>query len=86
MLTLIVFVDPSNPGGKPDFYIYKLIEILLPRAMVKPGEWPKAVNSNDTPIEVLPPDVNPRFHLKLVELWAQNSTERKGWLKVQSLV
>lgn len=25
--------DPSKPKLKPDFYIYRLIEILLPRAM-----------------------------------------------------
>lgn len=28
------YVDPINPFAKPQYYTYKLIEILLPKAMV----------------------------------------------------
>jgi hypothetical protein len=34
------YVDPNNPQGKPDFYIYKLIETLLPKAMVDTKNYP----------------------------------------------
>ena len=34
------FTDPNNPQGKPDFYIYKLIETLLPKAMVDTKKYP----------------------------------------------
>lgn len=27
------FIDPNNPFKKPDYYVYKLIETLLPKAM-----------------------------------------------------
>ena len=29
------WVDPANPFKKPTYYVYKLIEILLPKAMAK---------------------------------------------------
>ena len=38
-------IDPNNPQGKPDFYIYKLIETLLPKAMVDIKEYPH-INTN----------------------------------------
>jgi hypothetical protein len=47
--------------------VYKLIEILLPKAMNK--------------LTAKPDDAN----IKMVELWAQDASERKGWLKVVSL-
>lgn len=27
-------LDPENPQAKPDFYLYRLMEILLPKAMI----------------------------------------------------
>lgn len=59
-------VDPD--GGKPDFYIWRLIEILLPKAMIDP----KKFNQEDIPPEgKLDKEKDPRFNLRLVELWAQ---------------
>lgn len=33
-LRLTVFIDPVNPFAKPQYYTYKLIETLLPKAMI----------------------------------------------------
>lgn len=50
--------DEMKPWQKPDFYMYRLIEILLPKAMVdKPKETQKDPRKN------IP-------HFKMVELWA----------------
>jgi len=62
-----------NPQFKPDFYIYRLIEILLPRAMCE------KIKKNPKDIKSQAPK------LKMVELWAQNDKPRKGWLKVIGL-
>jgi len=40
-----LIIDPNNPQGKPDFYIYKLIETLLPKAMVDSKSYPH-INTN----------------------------------------
>ena len=64
-----------KPQQKPDFYIYKLIEILLPKAMVQKLGVKK--NEKDTTTRI------PK--LRMVELWAQQDTARKGWLKVIGL-
>lgn len=53
--------DYCKPQQKPDFYIYKLIEILLPKAMVEKIKAKK--DSKDTSTQI------PK--LRMVELWAQ---------------
>lgn len=45
---------------KPHNYMYKMIETMLPKAMV---------------------DENKK-NIRLLEIWAQNDTVRKGWIKV----
>lgn len=75
------FIDPNNPQGKPDFYIYKLIETLLPKAMIDTKNYPH-INSNSESYEKSSKDKHPKCNLKMVELWAQNIKERKGWIKV----
>ena len=71
------FVDPLKHWKKPDFYIYKLIEILLPKAMCEP---PRKRNGEYVPMPQIP------SKLKMVELWAQSDEEpRYGWLKVMSM-
>jgi hypothetical protein len=52
--------DPMKPHQKPDFYLYKLIEILLPRAMSGPAKPKKGE----------PHKLESHPHLKMVELWA----------------
>ena len=64
-----------KPQQKPDFYIYKLIEILLPKAMVQKLGVKKNEKNTTTQIP----------KLRMVELWAQQDTARKGWLKVIGL-
>ena len=66
--------DPVKPSKKPDFYLYRLMEILLPKAAVEklPVKKTKELKSH------IP-------HLKMVELWAQNDVDRKGWLKIIGL-
>lgn len=66
--------DFCKPQLKPDFYIYKLIEILLPKAMV---EKLKKKDKDSTTTQI------PK--LRMVELWAQQDISRKGWLKVIGL-
>ena len=37
------YVDESNPFKKPNYYVYKLIETLLPKAhakLIMPGKAP----------------------------------------------
>ena len=36
--------DPANPHKKPDFYIYRLIEILLPNAQIDKIKKDKNIN------------------------------------------
>ena len=74
-------IDPANPEGKPDFYLYRLMEILLPKAMIKEKDFPMEEFDEDK----VDPEKDPRFNLKMVELWAQNTKGRKGWLKVVNL-
>eukprot|EP00347_Sterkiella_histriomuscorum_P002955 403366155 len=52
--------DTINPHSKPQYYTYKLIETLLPKAMV---------------------DLKKQPHLRMIELWAEDDTPRKGWIK-----
>ena len=73
------WVDPANPFKKPSYYVYKLIEILLPKAMAK---LPKKGNDGRLPNSQQVDDMR---RLKMVELWAPDSEPRKGWLKVVSL-
>ena len=73
----IVFdwVDDSNPFKKPEYYVYKLIETLLPKAHAKlilPGKMPQQ-------------KIDDERRLKMVELWAPSDAPRKNWLKVCSL-
>lgn len=78
----VVFDWKDPEGGKPDFYIWRLIEILLPKAMIDPKKFPL----QDIPPEgKLDKEKDPRFNLRLVELWAQQPAGRKGWLKVQNI-
>lgn len=65
--------DPMKPQQKPDFYLYRLIEILLPRA--QPEKLKKKAGDIRSGIP----------KLKMVELWAQSDKPRKGWLKVIGL-
>jgi hypothetical protein len=62
------FVDEFDPYKKPMYFVYKLIETLLPKAMNK--------YDRDKPHEQ---------NIKMVELWAHDDIERKGWLKIKSL-
>ena len=79
---ILTVLDPDNPEGKPDFYIWRLIEILLPKAMIDA----KKFIQKDIPHEgQFEKEKDPRFNLRLVELWAQQSSGRKGWLKVQNV-
>jgi hypothetical protein len=66
--------DDSNRFKTPEYFTYKMIETLLPRAMnrLPPGPVTKEVFERCR-------------KFKLIELWAQNDTPRKGWLKVVSL-
>ncbi len=68
------FLDDTDPFKKPEYYTYKLIETLLPKAMNK---LPKA-EANDQHAEQM-------RAIKMVELWSAHSEPRKGWLKVMSL-
>jgi len=69
------WIDPSNPFKKPSYYTYKLIETLLPKAM---NMLPAGKSCSEQQFE----DAR---KIKMVELWAQDDTPRKGWLKVNSL-
>lgn len=73
----IVFdwIDEANPFKKPDYYVYKLIETLLPKAHAKIIPHGKAPAHK----------IEEERKLKMVELWAQDDTPRKSWLKVCSL-
>jgi hypothetical protein len=51
------YYNDTNQQQKPDFYMYKLIEILLPRAMVTAKKETAKKDGKNT-------------HLKMVELWA----------------
>lgn len=47
---------------------------------------PKKFKAEDIPPEgKFDKEKDPRFNLRLVELWAQQSSGRKGWLKVQNI-
>ena len=72
------WVDPANPFKKPNYYVYKLIEILLPKAMAKLPKKSGQEMVNSVQLEE-------SRRLKMVELWAPDDTPRKGWLKVVSL-
>ena len=68
------WTDEKDKFKTPDYFTYKMIETLLPRAMNKlpPGQCTKEAF-----------DRCRKF--KLVELWAQDDNPRKGWLKVVGL-
>ena len=70
--------EPGKPHKKPDFYIYKLIEILLPRAMCSSNPKKKVGKSSKLSEKDVP-------ELRMVELWAQDPSPRKGWIKVQGM-
>jgi hypothetical protein len=61
------WVDDKNRFKTPEYYTYKLIETLLPKAMMK---MPTGA------------ELKKERKFKLVELWASDETPRKGWLKV----
>ena len=69
----------DDPHKKPEYYVYKLIETLLPKAHSKlPGDdKPKPKAAQKTLV-----DVDNDRRLKMVELWAPDDTPRKSWLKV----
>jgi len=67
------FVDKNQPFKKPDYFVYKLIETLLPKAM------------NYLHMGASKEQFEKGRKIKMVELWAQDDTPRKGWLKVRSL-
>ena len=69
------WTDEANPFLKPHYYVYKLIETLLPKAHAKllpPGKH-------------APQKIDDERRLKMVELWAPDDTPRESWLKVCSL-
>ena len=68
------WTDDADPFKKPEYYTFKLIETLLPKAMNK---LPKA-EANEQHAEQM-------RAIKMVELWAAHNEPRKGWLKVMSL-
>lgn len=45
---------------KPVNYMYKMIETMLPKAMVQ----------------------DEKKHIRLLEVWGQNNSARKGWVKL----
>ena len=53
---------------------------------IKDKRWKREDGKDDNLIEIAKIPDNPKFNLKMVELWAQNSSERKGWLKIQNIV
>ena len=65
-----------NPFKKPQYYTYKLIETLLPKA--KNQILPMNLKTDVKKFE-------DERRIKMVELWAADDTPRKGWLKVVSL-
>lgn len=68
------WVDDQDPFKTPQYYTYKMIETLLPRAM------------NKMPEGKMTKEVFERARkFKMIELWAKDDTPRKGWLKVVSL-
>ena len=55
----LLYLDETKPKMKPDFYLYRLIEILLPRAMCdKDNKKYRGNKKSQVP------------KLKMVELWA----------------
>lgn len=54
-------IERSKEGSfKPNNYMYKMIETMLPKAMVDPS----------------------KKHIRLLEMWGQNDTPRRGWCKI----
>jgi len=54
-------IERSKDGSfKPNNYMYKMIETMLPKAMVDPS----------------------KKHIRLLEMWGQNDTPRRGWCKI----
>lgn len=64
---------------KPNNYIYKLIETLLPKAMVDEGEVVR--DGMETTQAQQTKDVDVK-RLKLLELWGLDDEHRKGWVKI----
>lgn len=68
------WMNPTNKFKTPDYFTYKLIETLLPRAM------------NHLPTNAVDKQAFEKARrFRMIELWAQDNKPRKGWLKVQSL-
>lgn len=75
--------DPENPQGKPDFYMYKLIETLLPKAMPNTQARRKdARGFYKSNLRFMDEKDHPACQLKMLELWAHSDKNRKGWMKV----
>lgn len=65
------WIDTADKYKTPQYYVYKMIEILLPKAI------------NKAPLEELQSkNMDKARNFKLIELWAPDATPRKGWLKV----
>ena len=69
------WVNDCNPFQKPEYYVYKLIETLLPKAHAKLLPQGKHAQTK----------IDDEKRLKMVELWAPDDTPRQNWLKVCSL-
>ena len=65
------WADDNDSTKTPQYYIYKMIETLLPKAMNKV-----------TQAEIQDKQFERARKFKLVELWATDKSPRKGWLKV----
>lgn len=65
------WTDDNDNTKTPQYYIYKMIETLLPKAMNKL-----------TQVDIQSKQFEKARKFKLVELWATDKTPRKGWLKV----
>lgn len=62
------WVDPTNRFKTPQYYAYKLIETLLPKANPTDKQAENMTIDKDMP--------------KLIHLWAHDEQTREWWLKV----
>ena len=74
--------DDKNPQAKPDFYMYKLIEILLPKAAPDKKDRKKNGGIYKSTMKNMSKKESPNCHLKMIELWAHQDKNRSGWMKV----
>jgi hypothetical protein len=70
------WTNEAKPYSTPEYYTYKLIETLLPKAMNKLPQ--------DNKEQLTQSQFEKVRKFKMVELWAQDETPRKGWFKVVS--